>query len=203
MPEVIPVSQYWNVTARKHPLLLRILDVHPGLFSFTGKRSHGQRRCLGEGWYSLSVTAPITILLHWSKMNTLVFFLVSEIFTNTFLCILANCFFVWCGGKVRNHLFFDLLASLQHNSATYFKNFSKIVFVYISMCLHIYLCIDTSSIKKQSQYDQIPMNQVKNMWMFIVLFLLTSFACTCAQSCLTPCNPMDCRLAGCSAHAIF
>ena len=197
MPEVIPISQYWNVTARKHPLLLRILDVHPGLFSFTGKRSHGQRRCLGEGWYSLSVTAPITILLHWSKMNTLALFLVSEIFTNTFLCILANCFFVWCGGKVRNHLFFDLLASLQHNSATYFKNFSKIVFVYISMCT------DTSSIKKQSQYDQIPMNQVKNMWMFIVLFLLTSFVCTCAQSCLTPCNPMDYRLAGCSAHAIF
>ena len=25
----------------------------------------------------------------------------------------------------------------------------------------------------------------------------------CAQSCLTPCNPMDCSLSGCSAHAIF
>lgn len=27
-------------------------------------RSHGLRGCLGEGWYSLTVTAPITILLH-------------------------------------------------------------------------------------------------------------------------------------------
>lgn len=53
-------------------------------------RNHGLRRCLGEGWYSLSVTAPITILLHcffsflWSKVNTLALFLVSEIFTKTF-----------------------------------------------------------------------------------------------------------------------
>lgn len=65
------MSQYLRGPPRKHPAILRKLDVHLGLFFFTGETMGlgdpvSVLLCsLWEVQYGQSEIAPITILLHY------------------------------------------------------------------------------------------------------------------------------------------